>query len=89
MKFDTVFDEYMDKRKQFDKMRSAVNKQDGDGVKNEVGQLKNKIDSLTKQHTIEMMQAKQTAIRNANQMIDERLSKAKFAYEEELEHLCK
>jgi hypothetical protein len=37
MKFDTVFDEYMDKRKQFDKMRSAVNKQDGDGVKNEVG----------------------------------------------------
>lgn len=70
-------------------MRSAVNKQDGDGVKNEVGQLKNKIDSLTKQHTIEMMQAKQTAIRNANQMIEERLSKAKFAYEEELEHLCK
>ena len=35
-----------------------------------------------------MMQAKQVAIRNANEMIADRLSKAKFAYEEELEFIC-
>ena len=30
IKFDTIFDEYMDKRKQFDHIRSNVNKPDGD-----------------------------------------------------------
>lgn len=73
LKFDTVFDEYMDRRKQFDHLRSAVKQGDGDTQKNEAGQLKNKIEMQQKAHAIEMRQAKEMATRNANQMIQERL----------------
>jgi hypothetical protein len=37
---------------------------------------------------IDLKHAKETALKNAQKMIDDKLQAAKFAYEEELEFIC-
>lgn len=87
-KFDTIFDEYIDKQKQFDHLRNQANKQTGDVVKQERDMLRAKIETLIKTQSIELRHAKETAKNEANKMLETKLSEAKFAYEEELEHIC-
>jgi len=48
MKFDTIYDEYIEKQKMFSHLKSAVNKQDDDTLKQELETLKTKIDMLKK-----------------------------------------
>ena len=51
--------------------------------------LKNKIETLIKTQNIELRHAKETARNQADKMLREKLAEAKFAYEDELEHICK
>lgn len=37
---------------------------------------------------IDLKHAKETALKNAYKMIDDKLSAVKYAYEEEFEHIC-
>ena len=48
MKFDTIYDEYMDKQKMFSHLKTAVNKKDDDSIKQELETLKTKMDMLKK-----------------------------------------
>lgn len=50
--------------------------------------LRAKIETLIKTQSIELRHAKETAKNEANKMLNTKLSEAKFAYEEELEHIC-
>lgn len=50
--------------------------------------LKAKIETLIKTQNIELRHAKETAKNEANKMLSTKLAEAKFAYEEELEHIC-
>jgi Zn-dependent metalloprotease len=89
MKFDTIFEEYIDKQKQFDHLRSAVNQKDEGSQQQEIDTLKTKMDTLKKIQAVELRHAKQTAANEANAMLNDKLSKCRTAYEEEFEFLCK
>jgi hypothetical protein len=89
MKFDTIFEEYVDKQKQFDHLRSAVNQKDEGSQQQEIDTLKTKLETLKKIQAVELRHAKQTAANEANAMLNEKLNKCRIAYEEEFEHLCK
>jgi endonuclease III-like uncharacterized protein len=65
MKFDTIYDEYIDLQKKFDHMRSAANKQTGDQVKQELEMLKTKMEVMKKTHAVELKHAKLYAAREA------------------------
>jgi hypothetical protein len=88
-KFDTIFDEYVDKQKQYDKQRSAVNQESGDTIKQEIGMLKTKMEVLKKTQAVELKHAKLTAKNEADKLLREKLAKAKEAYEVEFDVLCK
>jgi hypothetical protein len=47
-KFDTIYDEYIEKQKQYDHLRSAVNQESGDSIKQEMAMLKTKMEVLKK-----------------------------------------
>ena len=47
-KFNTIFEEYIDKQKQFQHLRSAVNTQNDDTLKQELETAKNKLETLKK-----------------------------------------
>ena len=71
-KFDTIFEEYVEKRKKFDALKSgqaaaaAAGGGDGEtGQKNEVETLKNKIAVIQKTAEIELRHAKETAAKHA------------------------
>jgi hypothetical protein len=75
-KFDTIFEEYIDKRKKFDafKVSSAANAdlqgvEGGGGVKNEIETLKNKIIVTQRMNEIDLRHAKETAAKNANELL--------------------
>ena len=95
MKFDTIFEEYIEKRKKFEgvKAGAAAAAADaggaGDSKKSEVEALKNKINVIQKNFEIEMKHAKDVASRNALELITAKLAESKFTYEEELEHISK
>jgi hypothetical protein len=88
-KFDTIYDEYIDKQKQYDHLRSAVNQESGDSVKQETDMLKIKLEVLKKTQAIELKHAKLTAKNEADKMLKEKLNQAKLAYEIEFDSLCK
>lgn len=48
IKFDTIFEEYIDKQKQYDHLRSAVNKKDEGSQQQEIDTLKTKLETLKK-----------------------------------------
>lgn len=48
VKFDTIFDEYIDKQKQYEHLRSAVNSKNDDTVKQELETLKTKLEMMKK-----------------------------------------
>lgn len=93
MKFDTIFEEYIEKRKKFDSVKAgaaaAATADAGDSKKSEVEALKNKINVIQKNFEIEMKHAKDVASRNALELITAKLAESKFTYEEELEHISK
>ena len=90
MKFDTIFDEYIEKRKKFDNVKAgaaaaAAVADAGDSKKSETEALKNKIVVIQKNFEIEMKHAKEVASKNALELITAKLAESKFTYEEELE----
>ena len=95
-KFDTIFEEYVEKRKKFDALKAgaaqaAVAGEDaeGGGKKNEVETLKNKIIVIQKTAEIDLRHAKETAAKHADAMLNQKLAEAKYVYEEELEFISK
>ena len=58
MKFDTIFEEYIDKQKQFDHLRSAVNQKDEGSQQQEIDTLKTKLETLKKIQAVELRHAK-------------------------------
>ena len=88
MKFDTIYDEYMDKQKMFSHLKSAVNKKDDDSIKQELETLKTKMDMLKKIQKVELKHAKEHAKKEADEMLKDKLEKCRLTYESEFENLC-
>lgn len=88
MKFDTIFDEYIDKQKQFDHLRNAANKKDDDELKNEIENLKKKMDNLKNSQRLELQHAKAHAARQAKIMLETKLEQVRNTYVDEFEKLC-
>ena len=94
MKFDTIFDEYVEKRKKFESAKAGQAAADsaaasGDTKKSETEALKNKIVVIQKNFEIEMRHAKDVAAKNALELVQQKLAESKYAYEEELEYIAK
>lgn len=94
-KFDTIFEEYVEKRKKFDAVKTSAaaaavaGDEGGGGIKNELETLKNKIAVIQKNAEIELRHAKETASKNAQELLAQKLAECKFVYEEELEFISK
>ena len=88
MKFDTVMDEYISKQKEFDHLRSGLNKVSQDSLKQEMEVLKTKMEVLKKTQAIELKHTRLFAAREADTMLQLKLGQAKEAYEGEFELLC-
>jgi nitrogen regulatory protein PII-like uncharacterized protein len=93
-KFDTIFEEYVEKRKKFDKYKTAaksaaVDEGGGGGGKNEVEILKNKITMIQKMAEVDLRHAKETAAKHAQELLEQKLAECKYVYEEELEFISK
>jgi len=93
MKFDTIFDEYIEKRKKFDSVKANAAVADaaggGDSKKNETEALKNKIIVIQKNFEIEMKHAKDVASKNALELVTAKLAESRYTYEEELENISR
>ena len=89
VQFDSIFDEYLAKQKQFDHLRQgqAANQKSGDVAKNETLILKNKLAQVQKVQEIELRHAKETAQREADELLKTKLQQARDCYIEELEHI--
>lgn len=61
VKFDTIFEEYIDKQKQYEHLRSAVNKKDEGSSEQEIATLKTKLEQQKKIQKVELRHAKITA----------------------------
>ena len=60
----------------------------GDNKQAQIDALNAKIDVIQKNNEIELRHAKELAAKNANELLDKKLSECKFAYEEELEAIA-
>ena len=87
-KFGTIFEEYIDKQKQFDHLRSQHIEKDEGTQQNEIDTLKTKLETIKKIQAVELRHAKQTAANEANAMLKDKLGKCKLAYENEFEGIC-
>jgi len=71
MKFDTIFEEYLEKRKKFDRAKKETGgaQDTGEGLRAEIDKLKTKIENIQKAQEVELRHAKETASRNANELV--------------------
>ena len=95
-KFDSIFEEYLESRKKFDAMKKgqagAGENQGGGGGESgnaKIDQLQNKINTMQKTQEIESRHIKETAIKQAQELLQVKLAECRYAYEEELEYVSK
>ena len=93
-KFDSIFEEYVHKRKMIDANKKTVADDDeggaagGDNKQAQIDALTVKIEVLQKNAEIELKHAKEYAAKVAKEMLDKKLMEARYSYEEEHEHIA-
>lgn len=81
-------EEYIEKQKQFDHLRSGLKQVSQDSLKQEMEILKTKLEVQKKTQAVELRHTRLVAAREADTMLKDKLGQAKEAYEAEFEYLC-